>query len=76
MKLSDRQLNYFRTFGFLTFPGHFADEIDDVTDAFEKVWADHSGGHGNTATTTSAGRRWSRSSTRTSTSARSSTTPA
>jgi len=49
MKLSDRQLNYFRTFGFLTFPGHFADEIDDVTDAFEKVWADHSGGHGSTA---------------------------
>jgi ectoine hydroxylase-related dioxygenase (phytanoyl-CoA dioxygenase family) len=45
MKLTDRQIAYFRTFGFLAFPGHFADEIGDITDAFESVWANRGGGH-------------------------------
>jgi hypothetical protein len=39
MGLSDQQLRYYRTFGFLKFPGLFATEIDAITDAFEGVWA-------------------------------------
>ena len=45
MKLTEHEINRFRTFGYLAFPGHFADEIGDITGAFEKVWADHGGGH-------------------------------
>ena len=45
MKLTDHQLAYFDTFGYLAFPGLFADEIDRITGTFESVWADHGGGH-------------------------------
>ena len=45
MRLTEREINRFRTFGYLAFPGHFADQIGDITDAFEEVWADHGGGH-------------------------------
>ena len=45
MKLSDQQLLYFRTFGFLRFPGLFADETEDIVSAFEQVWAERGGGH-------------------------------
>ena len=38
MKLTDRQINFFRTFGFLKFPGLFAEEAGAITDAFEKIW--------------------------------------
>ena len=39
MGLSDQQLRYYRTFGFLKFPALFAPEISAITDAFEDVWA-------------------------------------
>ena len=45
MRLTEHEINRSRTFGYLVFPGHFAAEIGDITDAFEKVWADHGGGH-------------------------------
>ena len=45
MTLSDQQLAFFETFGFLTFPGAFADEAEKITDEFERVWANHGGGH-------------------------------
>ena len=45
MILSDQQMAYFETFGFLTFPGLLIDVIDETTLRFEKVWADHGGGH-------------------------------
>jgi hypothetical protein len=45
MKLTEQQLRYFDTFGFLGFPGLLADEIDRITEAFERVWAEHGGGH-------------------------------
>ena len=45
MRLTEHEINRFRTFGYLAFPSHFADQIGDITDAFEKVWADHGGGH-------------------------------
>ncbi len=45
MRLTDQQLAFFDTFGYLAFPSAFADSIDKITDAFEKVWADNGGGH-------------------------------
>jgi hypothetical protein len=47
MKLTAQQLRFFETFGYLGFPGLFADEIGAITDSFEGVWADHGGGHNN-----------------------------
>ena len=40
MQLTEQQLRYFETFGFLKFPGLFADDINTVSDAFEQTWAD------------------------------------
>ena len=45
MTLSDQQLAFFETFGYLTFPGAFADEAERITEEFERVWAAHGGGH-------------------------------
>ena len=39
MKLTEQQLRFFETFGFLKFPGLFTDEADAIIDAFEQVWA-------------------------------------
>ena len=36
--LTQDQKNFFQTFGFLHFPGLFADDIGDITRAFEEVW--------------------------------------
>ena len=38
MELTNQQTRYFLTFGFLKFPGLFADEIGAITAAFEKTW--------------------------------------
>jgi hypothetical protein len=46
MRLTEQQHKFFDTFGFLKFPGLFADEVDDIIDAFEKVFADQGGGYG------------------------------
>ncbi|MBC8078282.1 MAG: phytanoyl-CoA dioxygenase family protein [Chloroflexales bacterium] len=43
--LSEQQLAYFHTFGFLAFPGLLADRIDQITAEFEAIWAAHGGGH-------------------------------
>ena len=45
MSLTEPQLRFFDTFGFLKFPGLFADDIGRITESFEKIWADHGGGH-------------------------------
>ena len=45
MRLSEQQLKFFDTFGFLKFPGLFAAEIVRITEAFERIWAEHGGGH-------------------------------
>ena len=45
MSLTQQQLGYFETFGFLKFPGLLANEVDEITRRFERVWADHGGGH-------------------------------
>ena len=45
MKLTKQQMAHFETFGFLVFPGLLADEIEEITQRFEKLWSDHGGGH-------------------------------
>jgi hypothetical protein len=45
LRLSDQQIAYFQTFGFLKFPGLLADQIGSITDAFEGIWAERGGGH-------------------------------
>ena len=42
---TERQKAFFDAFGFLTFPGLLADDIDAIIDEFEAVWARHGGGH-------------------------------
>ena len=39
-RLSAQQLAFYRTFGFLRFPGLFAAEIDAITAAYERIFAD------------------------------------
>ena len=53
-RLSEQQLNYFNTFGYLYFPGLMADCIDRIIEEFEAVWAAH--GRGHHAKSTKAGR--------------------
>ena len=45
MKLTNQQIRFFDTFGFLKFPGLFAEEIESISEGFEQVWAEHGGGH-------------------------------
>ena len=45
MKLSQQQLAYFETFGFLLLPGLLADEVAEIIRRFENVWAANGGGH-------------------------------
>ena len=45
MRLTQQQLGYFETFGFLKFPGLLANEVDEITRRFEMLWAAHGGGH-------------------------------
>ena len=44
-RLTEQQLNFFNTFGYLHFPGLLDDCIDRVIEEFERVWAEHGGGH-------------------------------
>lgn len=45
MQLTEQQLAYIDTFGFLSFPGLLNDKIDAISEAFEALWASHGGGH-------------------------------
>src|SRR5215211_6877933 len=44
-KLTDQQINYFNTFGYLGLPGMLADKIQEIIYEFEQVWIDRGGGH-------------------------------
>jgi hypothetical protein len=46
--LTAQQLNFFETFGFLSFPGLLADRIQKIIDDFEAIWAANGGGHNGT----------------------------
>ena len=43
--LSEDQMEQFRTFGFLAFPGLLADCVDRIIEEFEAIWAAQGGGH-------------------------------
>ena len=45
MSPTEQQVRFFDTFGFICFPGLFADATGRITESFEQVWADHGGGH-------------------------------
>ncbi len=45
MELTQQQLQFFATFGYLAFPGLFANEVDNITESFERIWLDNGGGH-------------------------------
>ena len=45
MQLTEQQLAYIDTVGFLSFPGLLNDKIDGIIEAFESLWASHGGGH-------------------------------
>src|SRR6478672_628949 len=47
--LTNQQLAFFETFGFLAFPGLLADRIQQITDEFEAIWAANGGGHNGAA---------------------------
>jgi len=44
-RLSDQQVAFFQTYGYLGFPGLLADRIDRIIEEFESVWASRGGGH-------------------------------
>ena len=44
-RLTEQQLNFFNTFGYLYFPSLLAGCVDQIIDSFETVWASHGGGH-------------------------------
>jgi len=41
MKITEHQIKFFDTFGFLSFKGLLTDCIDEITAAFEEVWQQH-----------------------------------
>src|SRR6266571_5979982 len=45
MKLTEQQLSFFETFGYLAFPGLMADCIDEIIAEFEALWESHGRGH-------------------------------
>lgn len=44
-ELTEQQMSFFRTFGYLSFPGLMADRIEEIVREFEAVWEAHGGGH-------------------------------
>lgn len=44
-QLTEQQVHFFETFGFLAFPGLMADRVDSIIQSFEAVWAERGGGH-------------------------------
>jgi hypothetical protein len=45
MRLTEQQIRFFETFGYLLFPGLMADRMDPIHREFEVVWAARGGGH-------------------------------
>ena len=45
MGLTEQQIKYFETFGFLHMKGLFSDDAHTIIDRFEVTWASHGGGH-------------------------------
>ena len=47
MQLTDKQLSFFCTFGYLALPGLMSDCINEITDGFHAVFDSQGGGHNN-----------------------------
>jgi len=45
MELTQQQLDFFDTFGFLKFSGLVADRIDEITEEFVALFIERGGGH-------------------------------
>ena len=43
--MTEQQINFFPTFGCLSFPGMMADRIEDIESSFEPVWQEHGSGY-------------------------------
>lgn len=43
--LTESEINFFKTFGYLSFPQLMTDRIKEIQNAFENVWKDRGGGH-------------------------------
>ena len=43
--LTPQQIDFFETFGYLSFPGLMADKAEAISNAFEGVWSNKGGGH-------------------------------
>jgi hypothetical protein len=43
--LTDQQIHFFETFGYLSLPGLMADRAEEIIREFEAVWESHGGGH-------------------------------
>jgi hypothetical protein len=43
--LTDQQIQFFETFGYLGFPGLLADRVDAIIEDFEALWESRGGGH-------------------------------
>lgn len=43
--LSDAEVRFFETFGYLGFPGLLSDRIEEIQQRFEAVWTERGGGH-------------------------------
>ena len=44
-ELTEQQMCFFRTFGYLSFPGLMTDRIEEIECEFEAIWTAHGGGH-------------------------------
>jgi Phytanoyl-CoA dioxygenase (PhyH) len=45
MTLTEQQIGFFETFGYLAFPGLVTDRIDEISREFDAIWAANGGGH-------------------------------
>ena len=45
MSLTEQQICFFETFGYVAFPGLLADRIGEIVEEFESVWQHRGGGH-------------------------------
>jgi len=45
MKMTEQQMKFFHTFGFIAFPGLLNDRIEKTIEAFEETWKMNGGGH-------------------------------
>ena len=64
MQISEQQVRFFKTFGYLSFPGAFANEAEAISEEFERVWRSAGAAIRDGSMITSSDRRLCRLSTR------------